>query len=149
MFLIRTKVLPSQIHGVGCFTRDGVKAGSIVWRFHPLVDLVFSAAQIKAMPEAFQIFLAQYASKDFGLDRYVFCSDNARFINHAAAPNLVHSSDTILANRDILAREELTLNYQFVDNPNETGNILTEIGLAFGDPDNLDPRIQDTHAPPP
>ena len=51
-----------------------------------------------------------------------------------------------MANRDIGAAEELTLNYQFVDNPNETGNILTEIGLASGDPDDLDPRIKRAHS---
>jgi SET domain-containing protein len=146
LLVIRTKIRASDIHGVGCFSVDAVKAGTVVWRLHPAVDLAFSAAQIRAMPEAFQIFLSQYASKDFGQDRYVLCSDNARFINHAVLPNLTHnkpvSADSIFANRDIAAGEELTLNYQFVDDPAETGNVLTEIGLTFGGEDELDPRLQ-------
>lgn len=146
MLLIRTKVLTSQIHGVGCFACEAIKLGTIVWQLHPVVDIVFSAAQIVAMPQAFQIFLTQYASKDVGQDRYVLCTDNARFINHAASPNLTHSSptsaDKIFANKDIIAGEELTLDYQFVDDPNEPGNILTQIALTFGDLDDLDPRIK-------
>ena len=143
--MIWTKIRASDIHGVGCFSVDAIKAGTIVWRLHPAVDLAFTASQIESMPKAFQIFLSQYASKDFGQDRYVLCSDNARFINHAASPNLTHnkpvSADSIFANRDIAAGEELTLNYQFVDDPGETGNVLTKIGLAFGREDELDPRL--------
>jgi SET domain-containing protein len=146
LLLIRTKVLPSTIHGVGCFTCEAIKAGTAVWQLHPVVDVAFSAAQILAMPPAFQIFLAQYASKDRGQDRYVLCTDNARFINHAVPPNLRHSSNTsaenIFANRDIVSGEELTLDYQFVDDPDEAGNVLTEIGMANGDTDELDPRIK-------
>lgn len=150
MLLIRTKVLPSLIHGVGCFTCDAVKAGAAVWELNPVVDVAFSAAQILAMPKAFQLFLAQYASKDRGLDRYVFCTDNARFFNHAAAPNLKHSANSsaekIFASRDIAPGEELTVDYQFVDDPNEPGNVLTEIGLASGNSDEWDPRIKPSPA---
>lgn len=80
----------------------------------------------------------------------MFCTDNARFMNHALPPNLTHnansSADKIFANRDIAAGEELTVNYQFVDDPNEAGNILAEISLAFGDLDELDPRIKPTNS---
>jgi len=148
LFLIRTKVCVSQIHGIGCFAGEAVEGGTVVWQFHPVVDVYYSAAQILAMPSAFQIFLSRYASKDFGVDRYVLCTDNARFINHAETPNMSHSSNTILANRDIAAGEELTLNYQFVDDPNEAGNILTQIGLTSGDWDDLDPRIKSARPRP-
>ena len=149
MLLIRTKVLPSEIHGVGCFTCEAVKSGATIWELNPVVDLAFSAAQILAMPKAFQLFLAQYASKDRGLDRYVFCTDNARFFNHAVLPNLKHSANSgakeIFAIRDIAAGEELTVDYQFVDDPSEPGNVLTEIGLASGNSEDWDPRI--AHSP--
>lgn len=147
MLLIRTRISASPIHGVGCFTCDPVVIGSVAWQFHQSVDLVFTEAQILSMPPAFQIFLVQYASKDLGQDRYVYCSDNARFINHSTAPNLVHnvanSASAMYASRDIAPGEELTLDYQFVDDPDEHGNVLTRIGLAFGERDYLDPRIKD------
>jgi SET domain-containing protein len=143
-------VRPSEIHGVGCFTCEAVKSGAVVWELHPIVDIAFSAAQILGMPKSFQLFLAQYASKDCGFDRYVLCTDNARFFNHATLPNLKHSANSsaerIFAIRDIAPGEELTVDYQFVDDPNEPGNILTEIGLASDDPEDRDPRL--TPSPP-
>jgi len=146
LLLIRTKIKESPIHGVGCFASEAATAGSIVWRLDPRIDLAFTAAEILATPPAFQVFMVQYASKDGGQDRYVYCADNARFINHAEEPNLVHNADTsatlIFARRDIEPGEELTLDYRFVDDPDEAGNILTELGVAFGEPDYLDPRIK-------
>lgn len=149
LLLVRTAVRPSPIHGLGCFTCEPIRSGTVIWQLNALVDISFSGAQILAMPESFQIFLAQYASKDFGLDRYVFCSDNARFINHAVPPNLTHnapsSAEKIFANKDISAGEELTLDYQFVDDPNEAGNVLTEIGLRHCKQSEMDPRIKKEH----
>lgn len=146
MLVIHTKISKSPIHGVGCFAAEPVRSGTVVWQLDPRIDLIFTAGQIKAAPKAFQIFLVQYASKDAGQDRYVYCADNARFINHAVEPNLVHNAATaatlMFARRDIEAGEELTLDYHFVDDPEESGNILTELGLAFGEPDYLDPRIK-------
>ena len=139
MFLISTKVAASEIHGSGCFTEHKIKAGTVVWRFHPKVDVGFSGAQVLAMPPAFQAFLARYASKEFGEDRYTLCTDDARFLNHSNTPNLMHKADTIVAKRDIAAGEELTLNYRFVDDPNEAGNVLSQI--ALGESDKFDPPI--------
>ena len=147
MLLIRTTIAASPIHGVGCFARDSVSSGTMIWQFHPRIDLVFARDEILAMPQALQIFMVQYASKDVGQDRYVYCSDNARFINHAGSPNLVHNAVTsataMFARRDIAPGEELTLDYRFVDDPYEAGNVLTEIGRSFGEQDYLDPRLKD------
>lgn len=144
MLLIRTGITVSPIHGVGCFACDSISAGTMVWQLDPRIDLVFARDEILAMPRAMQIFLVQYASKDVGQDRYVYCSDNARFINHAGSPNLVHNAVTsataMFARRDIAPGEELTLDYRFVDDPQEAGNVLTEIGRSFGEQDYFDPR---------
>lgn len=147
MLLIRTRIAASAIHGVGCFACDSVNSGTMVWQFHPRIDLVFTRDEILVMPQAVQIFMVQYASKDVGQDRYVYCADNARFLNHAGSPNLVHNAVTsataMFARRDIAAGEELTLDYRFVDDPYEAGNVLTEIGRSFGEQDFLDPRLKD------
>jgi SET domain-containing protein len=99
--------------------------------------MALSAKQILSMPPAFQAFLARYASKEFGEDRYTLCADNARFINHSDSPSLRHVADTIVATRDIAAGEELTLNYRFLDDPYEAGNILTKISRDRGERDAL------------
>lgn len=147
MLLVHTRIAASAIHGVGCFACQSIVSGALVWQFHPRIDLVFTRDEILATPPAFQIFLVQYASKDVGQDRYVYCADNARFLNHAGSPNLVHNAATsataMFARRDIAAGEELTLDYQFVDDPHEPGNVLTEIGQSFGKQDLLDPRLKD------
>ena len=52
------------------------------------------------------------------------------------------SFTAMFASGDISAGEELTLDYRFVDDPYEHGNVLTEIGLAYGERDYLDPRIK-------
>jgi uncharacterized protein len=137
LLLARTKIDTSPIHGIGCFARDPIRSGTLVWKHHHIVDIAFSAEQIRAMPPVFQAFLTQYASKEFGEDRYTLCADNARFINHSDTPNLTHAADTIVANRDIAADEELTLDYRRVDNPYEPGNVLTEISRKNGDYDEL------------
>jgi hypothetical protein len=132
---------------VGCFAATALEAGRMVWMLDPRIDLVLAASDILAMPPAMQIFLARYASKDFGKDRYVYCSDNARFINHSSAPNLVHnapvSATEIFTSRPVAAGEELTLNYDFVDDPGEAGNVLARIAAEFGETDYLDPRVKD------
>ena len=147
MLLVRTRIAASSIHGVGCFASESIASGTMVWQFHPRIDLVFTRDEILATPPAFQIFMVQYASKDVAQDRYVYCADNARFLNHAGSPNLVHNAVTsataMFARRDIAAGEELTLDYRFVDDPYEAGNVLTEIGRSFGEQDLLDPRLKD------
>jgi uncharacterized protein len=147
VFVIDTRVGRSRIHGVGCFTAWALEAGRTVWVLDPRIDLVLTASDILAMPSAMQIFLARYASKDFGKDRYVYCSDNARFINHSRTPNLVHnapvSATEIVTSRPIAAGEELTLNYDFVDDPGESDNVLARIAAEFGETDYLDPRVKD------
>ena len=148
MLLIPTRIATSPIHGVGCFACEAVEMGTTVWEFNAQLDLVLSRAQILAMPRTVQLFMVQYASKDIGQDRYVYCADNARFINHSASPNMVHNADTsataIFARTNIAAGDELTLDYRYVDDPHEAGNVLTEIGLAFGEGDHLDPRIKES-----
>lgn len=146
LLLIRTRIAASPIHGVGCFACEAVTSGTMVWRLDPRFDLMFARAEILSMPRAIQTLMVQYASKDAGVDRYVYCSDNARFINHASFPNLVHNSVSsateMFSQKDIAPGEELTLDYGFVDDPFEAGNVLTEIGRSFGDAEYLDHRLK-------
>ena len=57
MFVIKTRVGPSTIHGIGVFACDDVPAGGVVWRFHPPFDQVLSQLDIAGLPEIAREYL--------------------------------------------------------------------------------------------
>jgi hypothetical protein len=64
--------------------------------------------------------LLHYGYVDARLNRFILCCDNARFINHSAAPNLVtdHARDRYgvdIAHADIAPGEEITIDYASVE----------------------------------
>ena len=112
MFLIRTRVGPSPIHGVGVFARDAVPAGTVVWRFEAGFDRVVTAAERGAAPAAFRAFLDAYAYPSADLQGAILlCCDDARFLNHSAAPNTAERPFESVASRPIAAGEEITCDY--------------------------------------
>lgn len=118
--LIRTRVAPSAIHGMGLFAVDPVRGGTQVWRFLPGFDHSFSPEEFERLPE-----LAREHARWFcfvsRLDGHVILSgDHACFINHCLAPNTGAPADakppvTTVALRDIRAGEEITCNYADYD----------------------------------
>ena len=87
MLLIRTRVAPSPIHGLGLFTLAPVPAGTPVWRFAGGFDHVFGPAEFAALPEPARAHVAWFAfvrPEDGGR---VLSGDHACFMNHAAHPN--------------------------------------------------------------
>jgi uncharacterized protein len=113
MFLVRTKLGPSPIHGVGVFAAEPIAAGREVWRFAPGLDLVIPLDQIPTLPEAFQAYLATYAyrSRDVAEGMVLSC-DHAKFLNHSEAPNTVIAPFVTRAARDIAEGEEITCSYR-------------------------------------
>jgi uncharacterized protein len=120
MLLIPTIVKPSPIHGFGAFAALPISRGTAVWRFTPSFDLDLDPAEVERQPEHFRKVLLHYGYLDSRLQRYILCCDDARFINHADAPNLEsdYSRDRYgidVAARDIAAGEELTVDYGLVE----------------------------------
>lgn len=115
MLLVPSYVAPSTINGYGCFAADGVRKGSVVWRYEPLVDITIDQEAYSAMSHALRACLAKYGWRS-GDVRYL-AGDNARFINHQAFPNLVEDPATgdMIAASDIQLAEELTENYSYDD----------------------------------
>lgn len=112
MFLIRTRVAPSTIHGVGVFAVDAVAAGTVVWRYDPAFDRVVTAAECAAAPPAFRAFLDAYAYPSADLDgALVLSCDDARFLNHSPDPNTAERPFASVAVREIAAGEEITCDY--------------------------------------
>jgi SET domain-containing protein len=120
MLLVRTRLAPSAIHGLGVFAAEPIARGSEVWRFTPGFDLDLDPRALEALPEHARQWLLVYGYLDPRLQRFILCCDDARFINHSATPNLrpdfarePHGVD--LALRDIAPGEELTVDYALVD----------------------------------
>ena len=108
MFLIRTRVAPSAIHGLGVFACEPAAVGTIVWRFDRIID----EEALRAVPEAFRAFLDTYAyrSIDTGGALVLSC-DDARFLNHSDDPNTEDQPFVSLARRPIAVGDEITCDY--------------------------------------
>jgi uncharacterized protein len=119
MFLVRTTLGPSSIHGIGAFAGEPVRKGQVVWQFDPRVDLRFPASELHAFPPAMQehLRIRCYVEMYQGQKVMVLCADNSQYVNHSSDPNLVDSEDGLVevAARDIAAGEELTCNYYASD----------------------------------
>jgi len=113
MFLIRTNVGPSPIHGVGTFAAEDVAEGAIIWRFERDFDIVIPVSRVPSLPEAFRHYLETYAyiPKEIP-DSYVLSCDHAKFINHSEDPNTALRPFETLARRAIRAGDEITCDYR-------------------------------------
>lgn len=127
MLVVKTEVRPSSIEGLGLFAAEKISRGETVWRFDPRFDIAFPPSDIEQMAQLQKELLMRYAylSTDTGV--YIFCIDDARFMNHSSTSN---NLDTVpfpgeaetraVANRDIEAGEELTVNYKTFDQNDAT-----------------------------
>lgn len=117
MIFVKTKVLPSKIHGSGLFADEFIPKGTIIWKFTPGFDLKFTKEQIKKLPKQVQKYLDSYCWLSKKSGKYCFASDNGKYINHSKTPNCLNTyykneeEDVIKALRDIQKGEELTENY--------------------------------------
>lgn len=130
MLMVKTKLGPSSIAGIGLFADENIPAGTVTWRFVPGFDQLFSEEEVASLPEPARSELLNYTYKHPQTGQYVYCLDNARFMNHADDANTrgVHEAGQIegydVATRDIAKGEELTCNYFTFD-----GNVETKLGL--------------------
>ncbi len=120
MLLVKSFLKFSEIHGVGCFTAEDIKAGQIVWKLDPLMDVEFDEAYLNTCHPAIAEFMKTYAyGQNTGTKKtFILCGDHARHMNHSEDPNLVEAGDGNsynLAIRDIKAGEELTCDYRAFD----------------------------------
>jgi uncharacterized protein len=112
MFLIRTRVGPSRIHGNGVFACERVSLGTEIWRFEPLFDRIILDEELTKLPPAFRDFVEMYAYRSCDLDgRLVMSCDHAKFLNHSADPNTREVRFSSLASREIESGDEITFNY--------------------------------------
>lgn len=114
--LIKTRLEPSSIHGLGLFAVDAVSRGTPIWKFQPGFDREFTSEQFGALPIEAQRHLRWFAFVDAESANWVLSGDHACFMNHSGNPNTGALPDakppiTTVALRDIAPGEELTCDY--------------------------------------
>lgn len=118
MLLVKTRIGPSAIEGVGLFANEFIAKGTTVWQFTSGFDLYLTAEDIQRLPAAAQAQMLKYCYRDKETGRYVLCADDARFFNHSDHPNTVDMpgpEGSTVAIRDIRTGEELTCDYRTFD----------------------------------
>lgn len=121
MLMVKTRLKPSPIAGIGLFADEDIPKGTVTWRFMPAYDRLLSEAELNGIPEPARSSLLDHVYLDAASGLYVLCADNARFMNHSDDPNTagVHEKGAIegydIATRDIEAGEELTCDYRIFD----------------------------------
>mgnify|MGYP001584236778 FL=1 len=119
MLLVRTKLGPSKIHGIGLFADEFIPKGTIIWEFVPGFDLKFTEAEIKNFPEITKDFFHYYAYRSIRTGLYILCSDESRHYNHSESPNTTgievegtEEEGGDIATLDIQTGQEITYNYK-------------------------------------
>ena len=112
MFLIRTSIRPSSIHGNGVFASEDVAAGTTIWRYEPAFDILITDEQLSATPAAFREYIDMYAYRSSDLNgRLLLPCDHAKFLNHSPDPNTSELPFVSIASRRIRLGEEITCDY--------------------------------------
>ncbi|MBI2444601.1 MAG: SET domain-containing protein-lysine N-methyltransferase [Candidatus Magasanikbacteria bacterium] len=123
MLLVKTKIGPSKIHGIGLFADEFIPKGKLMWRVEHDFDLEFEASQLVNLSAPSRAQFLKYSYRHPKTGKYVLPFDDARFFNHADHPNInsVYPNgnngecDVGIAAQDIMAGEELTCNYREFD----------------------------------
>ncbi len=112
MFVIKTRVGSSHIHGIGVFCGEDVVSGQVVWRFDPDYDRLIPDAAVPGLPHAYRAFLDTYAYRSVDVEGgLVLSGDHARFLNHSDDPNTEERPFVSVARRAIREGEEITCDY--------------------------------------
>jgi SET domain-containing protein len=120
MLLVRTRVAPSPIHGLGLFAAEAIAAGTPVWRFQEGFDHAYTRAEFAVLPAPAREHLRWFSYFDSARDALIKSGDLCCFMNHAESPNTgmppgrSDGAETV-ALHDIAAGEELTCDYHAFD----------------------------------
>ena len=91
---------PSLIHGLGVFAEKEFKAGEKVINWEPCTTEL-TEEEINTLPKI---------ERQFVQNNTLFLSPS-RFLNHSCSPNTIIIEGKNIAQRDILKKEEITIDY--------------------------------------
>ncbi len=100
MLLVKTKIGPSKINGLGLFADQLILKNTPIWKFKRGFDLKYTEAELGQLsePARDQFLHYCYSYTDKTGHYYVICADDYRFLNHSVKPNL--------ANIEVVGEEE-------------------------------------------
>ena len=115
MLLIKTKLGPSKIHGIGLFADQFVAKNIPIWKFKRGFDLKYSETELSQLAEPASDQFLHYCCSytDETGCHYVVCADDYRFLNHSVNPNIINievageEEGVDVALKDIQIGEEL------------------------------------------
>lgn len=129
---VKTYVAPSKIEGLGLFAAEDIKKGTETWRYLPPADSRLSPAEVAKLDVLSQEFIKRYSGLSISTGKYIIYGDDTRFCNHSKEPNVAvanvkHEDEfSSFALRDIKKGEELTIDYQTIDQ-NDAKNTNPEL----------------------
>lgn len=110
MLLVKTKVLESTIPGAGrgLFLEEDVSEGTVFGRFDPSVDRLVEWDEIEGDEQ-----MLDWCYYEPELKSYIYCSDDARFINHSCElfNYITNEKGENIFIRDMKRGEEILANY--------------------------------------
>jgi hypothetical protein len=133
MFVIKTFVGPSAIHGNGVFSCEDVPLGDVIWRFHPPFDQILSDREVAELPQTARDYIEIYAYRCIDLGgKLVLSGDHARFLNHSDDANTQERPFFSIARKSIAAGDEITCDYgafcaDWTDSANMSMGSLTPV----------------------
>ena len=116
MLVVKTYLKPSNGMGIGLYSAEFIKHGTIWWTRDLTFDKLISKEEFHSYPEHSQKFIEEYGFLEKTGDWHL-CIDNARFTNHSINPNSENTWDasgallSCYAIRDIQQDEEILCNY--------------------------------------
>ena len=112
MILVKTKIGPSKLHGIGLFADQFIPKGTITWEYHPKFDASFTEDDVKSMSEPSRNQFLHYSFVDKESGKHVLCFDDQRFINHSKElANIDSTPHRDIAAKDINIGEEMICDY--------------------------------------
>lgn len=113
MLLVETYIAESPGIGLGLFTKNFIKKGTVIWEFIEGFDIKVKEEEYKHLTDVQKAFVDKYFWKE---SKYYYSScDDSRFQNHSYDPNSISLDDKMIAARDIDAHEEILVNYESFD----------------------------------
>ncbi len=118
--LVKTKLKPSKIEGIGIFASESIKKGTIIWAFNPIIDKKITKKEFDSLPKIGREYLENYCYIN-KKGECILCGDNAKFFNHSESPNTIDCQDTdneeipTIASKDISIDEEIVSDYRLFD----------------------------------
>jgi SET domain-containing protein len=113
MLLVETYLAESPGMGLGVFSKHFIKKGTVIWEFVEGFDIEVKEDKYDLLTDVQKAYVDKYFWKE--ANYYYSSCDYSNFQNHSFTPNSIPLDDKMIAARDILADEEILVNYQTFD----------------------------------